>query len=287
MMFSGALARTCWGLLIVLVGALEAACASSVVAYPGPRKPAQAVARLHARDFEIEEVDGYRSTWTSPDFEITPGIHMAQVRMSARRSRGEVSSDGSLRVCFIAQAGHTYAVVPRAFATGVGHGLWYPQVADETSNTWAPSQSLKPTETVCDLHKSQPILRIGWPVGIGNIRATAMDEREECFQQVKERVAPHWKPVEEYAQRNPAAPELDTRKWVTVLHVQLRADGSLMGVQVALPSGSDPLDQIAISAVQKAQPFPAPSPEVVKRAGMLTLPMAFEIRPTDPSQKAP
>jgi TonB family protein len=70
---------------------------------------------------------------------------------------------------------------------------------------------------------------------------------------------------------------LDVRKWVTVLHVQLRANGSLMGVQVAVSSGSDLLDQIAVSAVQEAQPFPAPSPDAVERAGMLTIPMAFEI----------
>jgi TonB family protein len=275
------------GLLLALAGALEGACASSVVAYPGPRKPAQAVARLHAPDFEIEEVDGYRSTWDAADFEIAPGMHIAQVRVNARRPRGEITSDGSLRVCFLAQAGHTYAIVPRAFATGVKHGVWYPHVADETSNVWAPSQPIGPTETVCALHKAQPILRIGWPVGGGDIHATAMDQRQECFQQVKERVQPHWKPMEEYARRNPTGPDLDLRKWATVLHVQLRADGSLVGVQIAVPSGSTLLDQIAVSAVQAAQPFPAPPAEAVERAGMLTIPMAFEIRTADPLPKEP
>jgi hypothetical protein len=72
---------------------------------------------------------------TASDFEIAPGMHVAQVRMAARRPRGEIISHGFLRVCFVAQAGHTYAMVPCAFATGVRHGLWYPQVADETSNT--------------------------------------------------------------------------------------------------------------------------------------------------------
>jgi len=44
-----------------------------------------------------------------------------------------------------------------------------------------------------------------------------------------------------------------------------------------VPSGAPLLDQIAVSAVQQAQPFPAPSRDLVNRTGMLTIPLAFEV----------
>ena len=50
-----------------------------------------------------------------------------------------------------------------------------------------------------------------------------------------------------------------------------------MATQIVVPSGAPLLDQIAVSAVQQAQPFPAPSPDLVKRTGMVTIPLAFEV----------
>ncbi len=234
------------------------------------------MARLHARDVDIEEVDGYRGGWTASDFEIAPGTHSALVRIVGRREHVAVSS-GVLRVCFVSEAGHTYAVIPRMAATGVGQGPWLPRIADETVNAWVPSKSLNAEETACSEQSMEPVFRIAWPLGIGNIRSNAMEQRKGYFQQVKAHVEPQWRPIEEYARRNPTDPDLGMRKWATVLHVQLRADGSLMNVQIAVPSGSPVLDEIAVSAVQQAQPFPAPSPDLVKPTGMTTIPLAFEI----------
>jgi TonB family protein len=234
------------------------------------------VARLHAPDLEIEEVDGYRAGLTTADFEIAPGAHSALVRMIARRNNMQFSSE-ALRVCFVAEAGHAYAVIPRVAATGVGQGRWLPRISDETVNAWVPSRSIEAEDTACAMQPVAPIFRIGWPVGDGNIVSNAMEQRTECFQQVKARVEAHWHPVEEYGRRNPAAPDLGMRKWVTVLHVQLHADGSLVGTQIVVPSGAPLLDQIAVTAVQQAQPFPAPSPDLFKLTGMITIPLAFEV----------
>jgi TonB family protein len=183
----------------------------------------------------------------------------------------------ALRVCFVAEAGHTYAVIPRLAATGVGQGLWLPRIADETVNAWVPSKSQNAEETTCSLQSMGPVFRIAWPLGQGNIRSKAMEQRKGYFQQIKAQVEPQWRPVEDYARRSPADPDLGMRKWATVLHVQLRADGTLMNVQIAVPSGSPVLDEIAVSAVQQAQPFPAPSPDLVKQTGVTTIPLAFEI----------
>jgi TonB family protein len=252
------------------------ACASTLPAYPGPRRPPETVARLHARDLDIEEVDGYRGGATTPDFEVTPGTHSALVHVVARRDHAAFSSE-SLRVCFVAEAGHTYAVIPRVVATGIGRGRWIPRIADETGNAWVPSQSLNAEETTCPAPPSGPVFRIAWPIGMGSIRSRAMAERTEYFDQVKTHLEPRWRPIEEYARRGGGASELGMRTWATVLHVQLRADGSLISVQVAVPSGSSLLDEIAVAAVHRAEPFPAPAPELVKQTGMTTLPLAFEV----------
>jgi TonB family protein len=243
------------------------------------------VARLHARDIEIEEVDGYRGGLTTGDFEIAPGTHSALVRIEARREHAEVSS-GSLRVCFVAEAGHTYAVIPRVAATGVGQGLWRPRIADETVNAWVQTKSLKAEDTTCSPQLMGPVFRIAWPLGNGNIRSNAMKQRTEYFQQVKARVEARWSPVEEYARRSSVNPDLGMRTWATVLHVQLRADGSLMDVRIAVPSGSPLLDEIAVTAVRQAEPFPSPSPDLVKQTGMTTIPLAFEIKGAGKSPKA-
>lgn len=96
--------RMSLALCLVLGCIFNVACASTLPAYPGPRRPAQTVARLHASDVEIEEVDGYRGGVTTADFEIAPGTHSALVRIMARRKNLEISS-GALRVCFVAEAG--------------------------------------------------------------------------------------------------------------------------------------------------------------------------------------
>jgi len=269
-------ARASLALCLALGCLFEVACASTLPAYPGPRRPAETVAHLHARDIEIEEVDGYRGGLTTGDFEIVSGTHSALVRIQARREHAEVSS-GSLRVCFVAEAGHTYAVIPRVAATGIGQRLWRPRIADETVNAWVQSKSLKAEKTTCSLPVMRPVFRIAWPLGNGNIRSNAMEQRIEYFQQVKARVEARWSPVEEYARKSPASPDLGMRTWATVLHVQLRADGSLMDVRIAVPSGSPLLDEIAVTAVRQAEPFPSPSLDLVKQTGMTTIPLAFEI----------
>jgi TonB family protein len=59
-----------------------------------------------------------------------------------------------------------------------------------------------------------------------------------------------------------------------------------MDVRIAVPSGSPLLDEIAVTAVQQAGPFPPPSPDLVKRTGMTTIPLAFEIKAAGRSAKA-
>jgi hypothetical protein len=147
--------------LCIAIGcAFSSACASTLAAYPGPRRDATTVARLHAPDMELEEVDGYRAGMATVDFELTPGSHSALVRIVAKRDHVQFSSTGSLRVCFVAEAGHTYAIIPSVRPAGVGRGTWYPRIADETTNAWVRSQSLSAEQPACPSQATEPVFPI-------------------------------------------------------------------------------------------------------------------------------
>ena len=156
------------------------------------------MARVHAPDMDIEEVDGYRGGWATDGFEVVPGTHAVGVRLLARRDHLQVESVTALRVCFAAEAGHTYAVEPRIIPTV---RKWLPRVADETANAWVPSQPLAADATTCTLEPAAPVFRIAWPIGQGGLVAKAKAQRQACFQQVKARVEAAWNPIEEYGRR--------------------------------------------------------------------------------------
>jgi hypothetical protein len=122
-------------------------------------------------------------------------MHSVFVRLDARRKQVEVAADQSLRLCFAAEAGHTYAVIPKVVVASSRQGRWYPRVADETANAWVWSLSLAADVPACPAQPSAPVFRIAWPLGQGSI-AHAIDTRAGCFAQVKAHVEPHWNPVE-------------------------------------------------------------------------------------------
>jgi TonB family protein len=261
-------------LACVVLAVMPAGCSATMAAYPGPRRPAAEVAHLRAPDMDIVAVDGYQAGISTSEFDVAPGTHVVVAHIDGRRRNVRVSSEEPMRLCFAAEAGHSYAIIPRLL---VRQRMWYPRVADETTDGWVPVQMLATVTATCALEHAKPVFHIAWPVGQGGLRAKATDERAACFEQVKERVESFWDPIEEYARRNPDGPALGMRKWATVLHARINADGSLADVQTIVPSGAPGLDEIAVAAVQQAQPFAPPPPELVKRAGIVTIPLAFEI----------
>jgi hypothetical protein len=70
-----------------------------------------------------------------------------------------------------------------------------------------PSQSVAAEATMCTLNPARSMFRIAWPIGLGGLVAKAMEERAECFRQVKAAVEALWDPVAEYGRRNPASPD--------------------------------------------------------------------------------
>jgi TonB family protein len=78
------------------------------------------------------------------------------------------------------------------------------------------------------------------------------------FNRVKRAVWENWHADRAYALRDPDGKIYGIKDRQTVLKVTLRPDGSLAHVMVESPCGVDFLDDEAVSAFKKAQPFPNP-----------------------------
>jgi TonB family protein len=84
------------------------------------------------------------------------------------------------------------------------------------------------------------------------------------FNRVKAQVQEHWRPGDVYRRRDPTGAIYGNKDRYTLLHVQLKPDGSLANVVLETPSGVEFLDDEAIEAFKEAQPFPNPPPQLVK-----------------------
>lgn len=89
------------------------------------------------------------------------------------------------------------------------------------------------------------------------------------FNRMKRQVAQNWHPDMVYVRRDPTGKVYGTKNRVTVLEVSLRPNGSLAKVIVSQQSGVGFLDDEAVSAFQKAQPFPNPPTGLVESTSKL------------------
>jgi TonB family protein len=96
------------------------------------------------------------------------------------------------------------------------------------------------------------------------------------FNRVKEQVQNHWKAGQEYQRRDPTGAIYGAQDRFTLVHIQLRSDGSLAKASVAQTCGVDFLDDTAIEAFKEAQPFPNPPHQLV-RAGVIDFDFGFYV----------
>jgi TonB family protein len=99
------------------------------------------------------------------------------------------------------------------------------------------------------------------------------------FLRVRDAVQDHWEDAltREYKRRDPSGSIYGMRDRNTLLAVTLRPGGELADVQVADTSGVDFLDDVAIEAFRKAQPFPNPPPGIVDEDGLIHLNFMFKV----------
>ena len=130
------------------------------------------------------------------------------------------------------------------------------------------------------------------------IEFTAADDKETVlnakrwkfaifFHGLKAKVAEHWKPTEEYRRRDPDGTLYGEQDRTTLVHVCLRADGSLDRITVVRSSGLDFLDEFAEQAFQEAQPFAEPPCQLIGNTGLVQFDFGFRLEVAHPAAKLP
>jgi TonB family protein len=95
------------------------------------------------------------------------------------------------------------------------------------------------------------------------------------FNRVKRQVADQWHPDVVYVQHDPHGNVYGVKDRVTVLRIHLKPDGHMGTWTMLQSSGVDFLDDEAIRAFQKAQPFPNPPRALIESDGQIHFNFAF------------
>ena len=111
------------------------------------------------------------------------------------------------------------------------------------------------------------------PTGDGTFLNTREWKYASFFNRVKQAVSARWDPNGRLRSRDRQL-GLDDR--ATILHVSLRPDGSLAEAYVAKSSGIEELDQEAVKAFEKAQPFANPPVALVEN-GFIRFTFGFTV----------
>jgi TonB family protein len=117
--------------------------------------------------------------------------------------------------------------------------------------------------------------------GQGTFLNTREFKYASFFNRVKQRVGEVWNPGDPLRRRDPEGRIYAYKDRYTVLNVVLDKRGSLTGVTIERSCGVDFLDQEAVAAFERAQPFPNPPPGLVGSAGDVRFNFAFflEVNP--------
>ena len=108
---------------------------------------------------------------------------------------------------------------------------------------------------------------------------TALNTREYryayFFNRVKREVSKHWDAVQRLRRSDPRGRVYGVRDRRTVLMVTLHASGKLVDVEVEVPSGVALLDQAAVHAFLRAQPFHNPPKGLLDSEGLVRFKFGF------------
>jgi TonB family protein len=111
--------------------------------------------------------------------------------------------------------------------------------------------------------------------------ATFLNTREwkyaGFFNRVKQTVAENWNPMGAASVRDPTGSRYFQKDRTTVLAITLNPQGSVTEIKVARSSGLDFLDQTAIDAFEKAQPFVNPPNGLADAHGDIRFTFGFHV----------
>lgn len=95
------------------------------------------------------------------------------------------------------------------------------------------------------------------------------------FNRVKRAVGDEWHPDTVYVRHDPSGNIYGVKDRVTVLRVHLRPDGKLDGLDLLQSCGVGFLDEEAMAAFKRAQPFMNPPPQLKEADGLIHFSFAF------------
>jgi TonB family protein len=98
------------------------------------------------------------------------------------------------------------------------------------------------------------------------------------FNRIKRAVADEWHPDELLGRHDPSGNIYGAQDRTTMLKVQLRPDGTVGELKVARGSGVEFLDDEAMSAFRRAQPFENPPPGLVDSDGFIRFNFGFIVQ---------
>lgn len=98
------------------------------------------------------------------------------------------------------------------------------------------------------------------------------------FNRIKDNVSHTWNPGKELRRRDPSGEIYAWKDRHTLLSITLREDGEIADVFVERSSGVDFLDQEAIAAFRRAQPFPNPPRGLVDEEGRIKFQFGFYLQ---------
>lgn len=117
--------------------------------------------------------------------------------------------------------------------------------------------------------------------GVDEGEGTFLNTREwrhaSFFNRVKRAVSLTWDPNTVLRARDPSGKVYAWKDRYTLVSVTLRSDGSLVDVFVEQSSGVDFLDREAVSAFERAQPFPNPPRAMLDESGTIRFGFGFHV----------
>lgn len=112
------------------------------------------------------------------------------------------------------------------------------------------------------------------PEGDGTFLNTREWRYASFFNRVKQAVAAKWDPNGRLRRKDKGLGAVSRN---TVMHVSLRADGSIADLFVAKSCGLEELDAEAMSAFERAAPFANPPPALVQPDGLISFNFGFQV----------
>ncbi|MBC7792728.1 MAG: TonB family protein [Clostridia bacterium] len=107
------------------------------------------------------------------------------------------------------------------------------------------------------------------------------------FNRVKKGVSQRWNPIAEYQRRDPTGHVYGQIARTTTLSITLLPNGNLKDAVIVRSSGLPFLDEEAIAAFKRAQPFPNPPPQLVDGTGGITFNFGFVLDFRDGGMRLP